>query len=92
MCFSSPLYGGIRGGFQHLFLMVIVQGMDGAFIAEVRKLGEPPKHLRAVVVNTSVLVYVNQQFHDAFLVDAVEVKPQLRHDIYVRMSRSLLQQ
>ena len=23
--------------------------MDGAFIAEVRKLGQPPKHLRAVI-------------------------------------------
>lgn len=35
---SSPSMGGLEGGFQHLFLMVIVQGMDGAFIAEVRKL------------------------------------------------------
>ena len=66
--------------------------MDGAFVAEVRKLGEPPKHLRTVVVDASVLVDVDQQFHDAFLVDAVEVKSQLRHDIYVHMSRSLLQQ
>ena len=67
--------GGLEGGFQHLFLMVIVQGMDGAFIAEVRKLGEPPKHLRAVVVDATSLVDVDEYLHDAFLLDTLEVKP-----------------